>query len=129
MSFRRVVSLVLLAAYLPACTAYQATQQPLPELTAPPNPAGLVLVKTANGDEIEMRDPRILGDTLLGSGTSTVTKLPVGKVPMDQVRGVEVKRFSAGKTIALVGVIALVSVFLGVVASNATEDMLGGMTF
>ena len=29
MQFRRVVSLLLLAAYLPACTSYQATTQPV----------------------------------------------------------------------------------------------------
>lgn len=129
MLHRRLIASLLLAVYLPACTSYQATTQPLAELTAPPKPVGMVLVKTANGDAIEMSDPRVAGDTLVGLGTSTVTKLPVGKVPMDQVRSVEVKRFSTGKTIALVGVTALVTVLLGVAMSNATEDMFSGMTF
>ena len=120
MRMRRIVSTLLLAAYLPACTAYQATQQPLSELTAPPKPVGLVLVKTANGDAIEVRDPRVAGDTLVGHGTSTVTKLPVEKVPMDQVRGVEVKRFSAGKTIALVVMTAGVAALVGVMSVNSS---------
>ncbi len=105
---------------MPACTAYQATQQPLSELTAQPKPAGLVLVKTANGDAIEVRDPRVAGDTLVGLGTSTVTRLPVGRVPLDQVRSVEVKRFSASKTIALVVMTAGVAALVGVMSVNSS---------
>ena len=67
MRFRRIVSLLLLAAYLPACAHYQPTAQPLSELTAPPDPVRQVRVTLANGTRIQVTSPRVDSDTLRGS--------------------------------------------------------------
>ena len=71
MSFRRVVSALMLAAYLPACTSYQATTQPVAEVTAAPTPPKHLRVTTTDGAVVEVDDPRVANDTLYGSTWTT----------------------------------------------------------
>jgi len=129
MGFRRLRSLILLAAYLPACTSYQATTTPLPELLASPKPPTKIQVATTQGNNIQFAGPHIVGDTLFGDGKSLFTNLPVTGLPLDQVRRVEVKRFDTGKTVALVVVTAGAVVLISVMAGDAVDDIGTGMSF
>jgi hypothetical protein len=128
MSFRRAVSVLLLAAYLPACTSFQSTSQPLAELTAPPKPVNKVRVTTTAGRAIEVDAPRVVNDTLFGSawtagsGGKQVTEAVA--LPLADIRTVEVKK-SDGTTTALllVGIVGVVAL-LAVAAKDATPETI-----
>lgn len=129
MSFRRVLSALLLIAYLPACTSFQSTSQSLTELTAPPQPVKTVRVTTTDGTSIEVDAPRVVNDTLFGSAWTAgpggkQTAEPVA-LPLADIRTVEVKK-SDGTTTALVivGVVGVIAL-LAVVSDNTTESELG----
>lgn len=126
MRFRALISTALLATYLPACMGYAKTQQPLAELLAAPEPPGELRVTTESGSEYEFKGPRLVADTLVGQGKSLTTNLPVSQVPADQVRTVKVKKFSVGKTAALILGIAAVGAVFGVVMNNAWDDAWSG---
>jgi hypothetical protein len=135
MSIRRVVSLLLLAAYLPACTSYQATTQPVAELTATPKPPEHLRVTTNEGVVVEVDGPRVVNDSLFGT---TVASGPRGEpatkavaIPLSGIRTVEVKRPDGSKTTILVIGIVGAMVLLGVAAANSMDDMvdLSGMTY
>jgi hypothetical protein len=132
MSFRRVVSALLLIAYLPACTSFQATTQPLSELTAPPQPVDKVRVTTTAGAQIEVNAPRVVNDTLFGSAWAAGSggkqaAAPVA-LPLADIRTVEVRKSDGGTTAILVVGIVGVVVLLGIASMNATEDALSGIT-
>jgi len=109
MSFRRVVSLLLLAAYLPACTSYQATTQPVAELTVAPKAPGQVRVITTSGARIEVWSPRVMGDTLWGYAGPPSEAARVMFIPLSEIQVTEVPTFSAWKS-ALVAVGAALAV-------------------
>jgi hypothetical protein len=128
MSFRRAVSALLLAAYLPACTSFQATSQPLTELTAPPKPVDKVRVTTTAGAQLEVDAPRVVNDTLFGSswtaeagGKQTTEAVAL---PLADIRTVEVKKSDGTTTLlVIVGIVAVV-VLLGVAAHNTTPETI-----
>jgi len=135
MSIRRVVSVLMLAAYLPACTSYQATTQPLAELTASPKPPEHVRVISTDGALVEVDGPRVVNDSLFGT---TVVTGPRGEpttqamaIPLTRIRTVEVKKSDGSKTTILVVGIVGALVVLGVVAANSMDDMidLSGTTY
>lgn len=107
MSFRRTVSLVLLAAYLPACTSYRATTQPLAEVTAAPTAPAHIRVTTTAGAQIEVDSPRVANDTLYGStwvtGPGGQQRAGIMTIPISDIRTVEVKKGDGMKTLLLVG--------------------------
>ena len=118
MRFCRIVSLLLLAAYLPACAHYQPTAQPLSELTAPPNPVRQVRVTLANGTRIQVTSPRVDSDTLRGTEGYSRTSGPPVAIPLAAITKVEMvqpaKKLSTGAAIAIVvvtaGLVALIVV-------------------
>jgi hypothetical protein len=128
MSFRRVVSALLLAAYLPACTSFQTTNQPLTELTAPPQPVKTVRVTTTAGTSIEVDAPRVVNDTLFGStwtaGSSGKQAVAPVVIPLGDIRTVEARK-SDGTTTALVvvGIVGVVAL-LAVAAKNTVPETL-----
>ena len=117
MSFRRVVSLLLLAAYLPACTSYQATTQPVAELTAAPKPPEHLRVTTTDGAQIDVNDPRVANDTLYGStwttGAGGEQRAGVMTIPLADIRTVEVRKSDGTKTLLLVGGFVAVTLIAG----------------
>jgi hypothetical protein len=132
MRFRPVISALLLAAYLPACTSFQATSQPLAELTAPPKPVKSVRVTTIDNRSLELEHPRVAGDTLYGTSlTFGARGEPTSEavaIPVAQVQTVEVRKPDSGKSTALgIGIVA-VGVGLAVVSANAMNHMFDGMT-
>jgi hypothetical protein len=104
---RRAISAVLLVLYLPACTFWQTTNTPLPEITGPPEPAASVRVTTVAGEEIELQDPRVHADTLIGGAVPDTGWV---YLPLSDIERVEVKQRSLWKT--LVGSVLLVGIAL-----------------
>jgi len=125
MSFRRAVSLLLLAAYLPACTSYQATTQPVAELTAAPNAPSHLRVTTSNGATVEVDEPRVVNDTLYGStwttGAGGKQSAGVMTIPLADIRTVEVKKGDATKTLLLVGGIVGGILIISVAGCSETD--------
>ena len=63
---RREVAALLLMVYLTSCTFWTATKTPLPELTGGEKPPALVRVVTVDGETLDLTDPRVHNDTLIG---------------------------------------------------------------
>jgi len=93
---RRAISAVLLVLYLPACTFWQTTNTPLPEITGPPEPAASVRVTTVAGEEIELQDPRVHADTLIGGAVPDTGWV---FLPLSDIKKVEVRKKNVLKTI------------------------------
>lgn len=125
MRFRRVVSLLLLAAYLPACAHYQPTAQPLAELTAPPDPVRQVRVTLTNGTRVQVTSPRVESDTLRGTEGYSRTSGPPVAIPLTAITKVEMvqppKKLSTGAAIAIAVVTAGVVALLVVGAQELDE--------
>ncbi len=126
MRFRPVVSVILLAAYLPACTSYQATTQPLAELTASPKPPEHVRVTTNAGAKFTVDGPRVVNDSLFGTtatvdakGTPTTRAVAM---PLGELRTIEVRKADGTSTMMLVVGIVGAVVLLGVAGANAMDD-------
>jgi len=132
---RRGISLLLLVVYLPACTSFQATTQPIAELTASPKAVKQLRITTTDGVPVDIDAPRVVNDSLFGT---TATAGPRGEpttravaLPLAQVRSVEVRKSDGTKTMMLaVGVVGAL-VLLGVAASHAMDNMFSfdGMSF
>ena len=113
MRFRPMLSVILLAAYLPACMSYQATTQPLAELTAPPAPVESIRVTTTDGRRLTLASPRVIGDTLKGFRPDADIDPTVVAVPLAQVRSVEIRKKDEGGTAGLSLAVAAVLVVVG----------------
>jgi len=118
MSIRRVVSALLLATYLPACTSFQATTQPVAELTAPPKSVEKMRVITTKGATVELQYPRVVNDTLYGSPVNADSKAGPVAVPVADIQTIEVRKSDGGKTAMLVVGIGAAFALLVVAASN-----------
>ena len=129
MALRRVVSALLLITYLPACTSFQATTQPLPELTAPPHPVDRVRITDTTGARIDVSAPRVVNDTLFGStwttGAGGKQAESAVSLPLSAIQMVEVRKTDGGTTAILVIGIVGVAVVLAVVSQNTLESELG----
>jgi hypothetical protein len=68
MRFPRMFAALLLAVYLPACTAYHQTETPLTQLTAPPKPVERVRVTAVDGRQLEVWGPRTERDSVIRMG-------------------------------------------------------------
>jgi len=115
---RSIASLCLLLAYLPACTSWQVTTTPLPELAASPSTSPDLRVTTASGGRFELLSARVIEDSLVGvipypgSGRRAVAVPDITKV--------EVQKPNASRTAA---VILLPMLVLGMVAEmNAISN-------
>ena len=86
-----MLSALLLASYLPACTSYQATTHPLVSLTAEPEPVSQLIITTADSTRIKIRSPRVAGDTLHGytkvhHNDTTWVAIPLSEIRVTKVR-------------------------------------------
>jgi hypothetical protein len=133
MRFRSVLSALLLAAYLSACMSYQATSQPVAELTAAPQSPEHVQVTTISGYTFVVDAPRVVHDTLFGTtGAVDARGAPSTRtvaLPLAELRSVDVRKFDVWGTLVLVGGVVGVSALLAVAASNAMDDAVQGMSF
>lgn len=65
-SQRRGAAALLLLLYLPSCTYWRPVTTPLAELTSSSKPPQLVRVTTYAGERLEVEEPRVHADTLIG---------------------------------------------------------------
>lgn len=112
MSIRRVVSLLLLAAYLPGCTAYHGTDQSLATLTAPPKPVSGVRVTTVEGARIQVRSPQVRSDSLHGFTKTHGADTTWVALPLAGIRSTEVQKVDAVMTVGGVALTAAAAVGL-----------------
>jgi hypothetical protein len=129
MPFRRAVAALLLAVYLPACTSYRTTTQPVAELTAAPKPPEHIRVTTTAGATVEVNAPRVVNDTLYGStwtaGPKGQLRAGVMTIPIADIRTVEVRASDGAKTAMLVvGVVTVVSLISLVSACSGPDDIV-----
>jgi len=90
MRFRPVVSVFLLAAYLPCCASYQATQQPLAEVVASPKPPERVRVQTLSGEAFTVWAPQVARDTLHGATGHPSGVTGQYAIPLSSIQSVKV---------------------------------------
>jgi len=124
MLFRRTVSMLLLAAYLPACTAYRLTDEPLAQLTASPKPVGRVCVTKLNGIQVEVWEPRVAGDTLFGSNAAPGKATAGVAIALADIQSTEVRKFDTGRTVVAVVVIGGVLTLAGLVMKSVMDDTM-----
>ena len=124
MRFRAALSTVLLAAYLPACTSYQATTESVLALTAPPKPVGSVRVTTTEGRTLEVQHPRVSGDSLHGTALTIGSRgQPSSEqvaIPVKAIKTVEVRRTDESRTMVL-GIVVGAVVVASILAMNSSE--------
>jgi hypothetical protein len=96
--FMIIPALVLVA--LSACYSWKVESAPLPELLAGPDPPQVVRVTLPGDFQMEIAQPRIDGDSLVGiiPGSDSVRR----SVPASGIDGVATKRFNAGQTALVV---------------------------
>ncbi len=119
MSNRKLVSALLLLAYLPACTSFQATSQPLTELTAPPKTVKKARITTTSGARIELGNLRVANDTLYGEPEVPRPEPGPIAIALADITTVEVRKADGMGTAILVGGIVLVIVVGAVSYSNS----------
>jgi hypothetical protein len=129
MRFRRVVSLLLLAAYLPACTSYHQTEQPLAQLTVAPKPVSRLCITKRNGVRVEVLEPRVISDSLVGLTTTPGQAAGRVAIPLAEIQSTEVRKFDAGKTVAVLVIIGGSVALMSAAASAMMDDMWDDTSF
>jgi hypothetical protein len=130
MRFPRILSALLLTAYLPACTSYQATSQTVVELTAFPKPPAHIRVTTTDGANLVVDAPRVVHDSLFGTtealGPRGEPTTRIVAIPVAELHSVEVKKPDGTKTLVLAAGVVGAFVLVGAAMSSAMD--LGGYT-
>jgi len=94
---RRFLALVLLLLQVSACTTWTRPNTSLaPAAYVSEKKPGLVLVITHAGDRIQLRKPLVVGDSLIGEGTTTRWGQSRIALPRDQVTDMRIVQASAG---------------------------------
>ena len=110
---RRLASLILLALYLPACSRWMEQTQPVPQVVAEKRPAELRL-HLRDGRQVDLRDPRVEGDSLVGRERSVQAGPVLAPVhsraayALTEIQRYEAKEADTGKTWLVAGGIVLV---------------------
>ena len=110
MSARRILSCILLPAYLSSCTSWQV-QRASPEQVVAEEQPSQVLVRTTTGQsEVLLEEPRVSGDSLIGvplkfSWTSSsyiaLDTASALSIPLADISQIKVRKSDAGKTVML----------------------------
>lgn len=116
----RLAATILLAAYLPACTSYQALADPAANLQASATPVKRVWVTLQSGARFQLNSPYLEGDSL--RGVSELSRPTC--VAMTDVVKVEVREVNEIKTVGLVLGSAVVA-FWAVVGLLLATGQLG----
>lgn len=119
----QVVILILLPCLgLQACRSWRRNDSPVREIMI--EPPSRVRVIRATGSVVDVIKPRLAGDTLYGR----VTEGAEMSIPLDEIRGVEVRRFSAGKTILLVAGLGVTAAIIAAALAPERKPESGGVT-
>ena len=128
MRFRPIVSLLLLAAYLPACTSYRSTARPVADLAAAPESARQVRVITTTGARVELWSAYVARDTLWGYDGASGEIRRDAFVPMAEVGRMQILKpdpLKIGGALIGVGVIAATIALragMGSIGSGAAQS-------
>lgn len=118
MRTRRILSCILLPAYLSSCTAWHV-QSASPAQVVQEEQPSRIRVTTTSDSVVILQEPRVSGDTLIGfvkrnfsGGTDTASAL---KIPLADISHVALHKTNAGKSVLLglgivVGLVAVISV-------------------
>jgi hypothetical protein len=115
--WRGLISPLLIASYTAACHSWQPVG-PTPAAYLREHQASAVRVTRSDGTLLELKEPRVVGDTLMGlrlkdSGqVADSLSLPVG-----EIHTLAVRESDTGRTLALVGGFVALGI-IGCVASN-----------
>ncbi len=119
---RRVLSSILLPAYLASCTSWQV-QSVSPEQVVAEEQPSQVRVTTTDQSEVVLEAPRVSGDNLLGLGDRNVSWAgsiyavsdtgSALEIPLANISHLAVKKTNIGNSVLLgVGVVAGMFLFL-----------------
>jgi hypothetical protein len=115
MSLSQVTAIVVLVAYLPACTSYQALADPVAGLRAPVKPVERARITLVSGERFELRNLTVIGDSLSGvregAGPTSLAFAEVAKA--------EVRKPDSDKTAGLVVGILAVAGLAALLVANA----------
>ena len=124
-SWRRILSVVLLVTYLPACSSWQVGT-PTPAQFVEQEHPDRVRVTRIDGTTITLYSPTVRADSLIGTTTGGLAR-PVPSdavgIPLAQVRQVEVRRANTAATLLILGV-ALVAVVVIGACGAASESQI-----
>ena len=127
--FRRQIVSGALALLLPACTTWQVGTPTPAEFVTNKHP-NLVQVTRTDGSKFDLRFPRVLDDSLMGTVAGGLAQEDSARtlgLPLSEVQSVAARKTSVGKTVALIGGVWL---GLGLVALAARDcgdsDSYGG---
>ena len=121
-SFRRASGLLLLAAWLSGCTTWRSHAVE-PQQYISENRPGKVRLVLADSAVVQVQEPRILRDSVIGDQNVGNTNRRVA-VPVAEVRSVQTGSISIGKT-ALAGAGLIGGVILLVLLSNNAQTGCG----
>lgn len=125
MPFRRVVSALMLAAYLPACTAYHRSDDAMAQVIAVPGSVSSIRVTTQEGKRTEVWSPMVANDSLSGAngapGQATGRiALPLLAIKSTAVRKPDALLTAGAVVLAIGGAAALVAVIGALAEGSAT---------
>ena len=106
MRWTRLVSVLLVLAYLPACATYTVMPDPASTLKAPQTELKQVQVTLRTGEQVTVRSPRVEGDSLRGTWPNSLVR----SVALTDVAAVHVKRTDVARTAGLVVLFAAAAV-------------------
>ena len=138
MSSRRILSCILLPAYLSSCTAWHV-QSASPEQVVEEGQPSQIRVTTIGHSEVILDVPRVSEDNLIGLGHGTVSWAgsvyavsdtgAALAIPLADISHVALKKTDATKSILLgVGIVAVMSA-VAILLNNSIEDDLSGLQF
>ena len=121
---RSTLGCLLLLAYLPACSSWQAVG-PSPEEFVRTRAPATIRVTRNDSSRVELRAPAVRGDTLVGTvggGLARDNQARQLAVPLSEAHSVAVRRFSAGNTLALVGGILGGLTLIAIVSCSGSDN-------
>jgi len=111
---RRIVAWALLFTYLPACTSWRVVGPTPGEYLQTQRP-GEIQVTLTDNSQAKLRAPALFGDTLVGTvggGLVQGDTAHQASIPVGDVRTLEVRKFSIGKTFGLFNLVGLVAIVI-----------------
>ena len=128
MSTRRILSCILIPAYLSSCTAWHV-QSASPAQVVQEEQPSRIRVTTTSDSVVILQEPGVSGDTLVGFVKRNFSGAPdtasALKIPLTDISHVALHKTNAGKSVLLgLGIVAGMIVVLGA-ATAATIDECG----
>jgi len=128
---RRILSCILFPAYLSSCFKNWEVQPASPEEVIEKDQPSQIKVRTTNGGEILLDEPRVSGDTLIGfvrdltsfgsiyaaPDTSSVLEIPLADISLLAVEKTDVRK-SIGAGLLVVVILLMVAVVTSCASNN-----------